>query len=235
MQHLFEKFNIKTFPANNIVFVDGIFRPDLSSNCKKYKVQDTSVSIHNSDKLPFHIIYVGNITSENTLFVNILSENTGVFLTAKNECRQVLPVPAFLQIFIKNSGKNSAFDGDMVLQNYGNLKLDIRADHLAENTIIFVKNRILAHSGSSTESTGLANIITGCSDCQSDISFIAMCAPDIKQIKMSPNQKIASTPEMAEHSASIYRGTKQQTVFLSQAGLSPEDIQNILKDAFINH
>jgi len=233
MQYLWEKFNIKTFPAHSVVFVDGIFQADIST-CEKCTVRIlddiTEIVADSPDDLPVHIISLGEITGDRKIFLKIFSENTHVFLTAKNEFH----IPAFLTIFVENTGKNSTFTGDLVLQNYSDLKVDIGAGHLAPNTGIFIKTRVLAHKDSSTDLQASANIVADCAACESDIGFSAMCAPDIKSIKMSPNQKIASIPESAEHSAAIYRGTKPQIEFLSAAGLDAEQIKQTLEDAFLN-
>jgi hypothetical protein len=233
MQYLWEKFNIKTFPAHSVIFVDGIFQPDIS-DCEKCTVRMldniTEIVADSPDDLPVHIVSLGEITGNRKIFLKIFSENIHVFLTAKNEFH----VPAFLTVFIENTGKNSTFTGSLVLQNHSDLKLDIGASHLAPNACVFVKTRVLAHQNSTTDLHATANIVADCPGCESDISFTAMCAPDIKSIKMSPNQKIASIPESAEHSAAIYRGTKLQIEFLSAAGLDAQQIKQTLEEAFLN-
>ena len=229
MQYLWEKFNIKTFPAHNVVFVDGIFRPEISETGSLVKIENDNIVIEKASDLPVHIISVGNSLEWQCLEVFIPKEETRVFFTAKIEIKK----PAFLQLFIENAGKNSIFKGSVTAQNFTDFKLDIIANHLVPGTGIFAENRILAHRASTTELTGTTKIIADCGTCESDISFSAMCAPDIKSIKMSPNQRIASVPESAEHSASIYRGTKQQIQFLSGAGLSPDDVKKTLEEAFV--
>lgn len=232
MSFLWDKFNIETFPAHGAVFLDWVFQPDISSENPDVKIETHGDAIRitndNTDELPVHIILAGEITGDKKVVISQRSKSK-IHLTAKLSNI----APAFLTFFVENTGKNSVFDGNIVLRNYSDLKLHIQADHLAEKTGVFVKNRVLAHDGSATEMTGVANIIAGCPGCESNISFEAMCAPGVKSIKMSPDQRITSVPEIAEHSAAIYRGSGQQIQFLAQAGLSPEAARMVLEEAFL--
>jgi len=235
MQYLWEKFNIKTFPAKTIVFADGAFQPELSdfdADQVKVDISKDKISIDcvgADEQLPTHLIFVGEIAGKKEIKIkNHQSQN--VFLTAKFQVKK----PAFLDIFIENAGKDSEISADLVFLNESELKLNIFADHLDENTGLFVKNRVLAGTGSATDLFGVAKIVGGCPDCRSDISFSAMCARDIKYIKMSPNQKIASVPAMAEHSANLWRGTNAQIEYLETAGLSLAQIDALLREAFLN-
>ncbi|MCL2338773.1 MAG: SufD family Fe-S cluster assembly protein [Proteobacteria bacterium] len=241
MSYLWEQFNIKTFPARTVVFLDGEFRADLSSaQSSELRVEslDHSVTITNdvAGELPVHMIYVGEISGDKKIIIrnNASSQlstlNSKLYLTAKLSNKK----PAFLTFFIENAGKNSEFSADMVFLNESELKFDVFADHLAENTGIFVKNRALVGPGSATELYGVAKIVGECPNCHSDISFAAMAAPDIKYIKLSPNQKIASIPDSAEHAASIWRGTQTQIEYLKTAGLSASAVDSILREAFLN-
>ncbi|MDR1207545.1 MAG: SufD family Fe-S cluster assembly protein [Rickettsiales bacterium] len=229
MQFLWEKFNIKTFPANTAVFSDGKFMPELSETNGLIKIENDNIAIEKNSVLPFHIIYVGRIPEFQCLKFYIAAEDVRVFFTAKTENKN----PAFLQIFIENAGKNSDFFGKVTVLNKSELKLDVSGDHLAANTGVFVQNRVLAHVGSATDLDGAVKIVGDCPGCRSDMSFSAMAAMDIKYIRMSPNQRIAHVPESAEHSAGIYRGTPQQVQFLAEAGLSENEIVNILEQAFL--
>ncbi|MCL1785841.1 MAG: hypothetical protein FWG39_01665 [Alphaproteobacteria bacterium] len=232
MKYLWEKFNIKTFPARPAVFVDGVFDSELSDmeNTKIQTSGDTvEITVLKPDDLPVHIIYVGEIAGDKKIIIRNPVRGALYFsVKLKNKS------PAFLRFFIENAGKYSETRGDIVIQNESDLTLNITADHLAENTGIFVKTRVLAHGGSATDLYAAANVLADCRNCESDIGLSAMCAPDIKSIKMSPNQKIASVPELAEHSASIYKGTKPQIEFLAIAGLSLGQIKQTLQDAFLN-
>ena len=243
MQYLWEKFNIKTFPARTIVFLDGEFRRDLSDFPEKGiqitgRAGTASIRIQASKKpeLPLHIISVGENSGAQTLRIsNACVRPTdicpGIFVTAK----LTLKKPAFLTFLLENAGKNSKISGDMVFLNESDLKVSIFADHLAEATGIFVKNRVLAGPGSATELSGIAKILGDCPGCESDLSFSALCAPDIKSIKMSPNQKIASVPASAEHSANLWRGTNSQIEYLKTAGLNADAVDALLREAFINN
>ena len=96
---MWDEFNIKTFDAETVVYRNGVYCPELSTIVgtdfdKKY------------DR-PIHIIYVGEITGNCRMDINIFVENQPVFLSAKIKNKK----PAFLNIFIKNAGKNSEFRG----------------------------------------------------------------------------------------------------------------------------
>ncbi|MCL2538275.1 MAG: SufD family Fe-S cluster assembly protein [Alphaproteobacteria bacterium] len=236
MSYLWEKFNIKTFPARPLVFADGEFQPELSDcDAAKLEINDNNIEIivDSAGELPIHIIYVGEIIGDKVIKIKqsesrISNLESRIYLTAKLSNK----LPAFLTFFIDSAGKNSKINAKIVIQNFSGLKLSIFADHLAENTGLFVQNRVLAHAGSETELYGLAKIVGDCPDCESDISFTAMCAPDAK-ITMSPNQRIVSIPKSAEHSASIYRGTQPQIQYLAAAGLTPDQIKTTLEKAFL--
>ena len=236
MQYLWEKFNVKTFPAETVVFVDGEFRPELSDPGSGITVstdENITITIDKCHDIPVHIIYVGEIDGDRKLYIKNKFGDKGsqlVFFTVKLHIKK----PAFLQFFIENAGKNSTTDANIVIQNESDLKLHFFSDHLVENTGLFVKNRVLAHENSNTELYGSAKIVGDASGCESDMSFSAMCAPSAK-IKMSPNQRIASVPDDARHSASIYRGTAPQIQFLGRAGMTAEQIKKILEDAFIDN
>ena len=231
MSYLWQEFNIKTFQAETLVFRDGVFCDELSDYENiVYDADKNIISINKTPKLPIHIIYVGEINGDIDLNINVLSENTKVVLTTKIKNKK----PAFLNIFIKNTGKNSLFDGQIIAQNYDNLKIDVNCNHLCENTGIFVKTRVLAHKNSTTILNGYANIEKNMENCDSDISFSVMADENAK-IQMKPVQYIKSVPNSAKHSASLYKPNDNQIIYLRNAGLSTSEIQDVFKEAFLSN
>ncbi len=230
MSYLWQEFNIKTFPAETLVFRDGIFCSELSDyESADFDTKTNTININKTSKLPVHIIYIGEIAGNIDININISATDTKVFMTAKI----INKIPAFLKLFIKNTGKNSIFDGQIISQNYNSLNLDEKCQHLCENTGIFVKNRILAHKNSDTVLNATAIIEKNMSMCDSDISFSVMADQDAK-IKMSPTQYIKSEPLNAKHSASLYQPNENQIEYLRGAGLSGVEIKNILEEAFLS-
>ena len=77
MSYIWQDFNIKTFPAETVVFRDGVFCPELST-------LDNPVLDKNYD-LPVHYIYVGELTGENNLdiIINENVKNQKIFLSFK--------------------------------------------------------------------------------------------------------------------------------------------------------
>ena len=228
-----EQFDITTFPANTLVFVDGVFMPELSNHDSRLfdiKISENTgiLDIIGKGKLPVHIIYLGKISGNLTLNIIISAENVNVTMTGKIICEK----PAFFKKTVKNSGKNSKFESRFLVQNKSDLKFDVFAGHFAENTGILEKIKVVAHKNSSTELSGAAEIGRNTFDCDSDISFSALCAPCIKKIVFSPIQKIGSVPGTAEHSTSIWRGNASQIQFLCNAGLSEAEISAALEEAF---
>ena len=67
----------------------------------------------------------------------------------------------------------------------------------------------------------------------SDISFCAL-ADKTARIEFMPAQRISAVPTSAEHSASVYQPTVQQTEYLRGAGLSGAEVDNALRMAFMN-
>ena len=65
---MWNEFNIKTFPAETIVFRDGVYCPDLSTI--------KSTIIDKKYDLPVHIIYVGEIVDKNELNINKENANS---------------------------------------------------------------------------------------------------------------------------------------------------------------
>ena len=231
MSYLWQEFNIKTFPAETLVFRNGVFCDELSDYENViYNTDKNIISVDKTPNLPIHIIYVGEIDGDVNLNIDILSENTKVVLTTKIKNKK----PAFLNIFIKNTGKNSLFDGQIISENHDNLKIDVKFNNLCENTGIFVKTRVLAHKNSNTVLNGYANIEKNMENCDSDISFSVMADENTKT-QMKPVQYIKSVPNTAKHSASLYKPNNNQIIYLLNAGLSTSEIQNVFREAFLSN
>jgi Fe-S cluster assembly scaffold protein SufB len=225
MPYLWDKFNIKTFPAKTAVFSDGVFMPDLSD----IKLKNGAVVIDENHNLPVHIIFVGEIAEKSRLEIEITAENQPVFLTGKIANKK----PAFLQVFIRNAGKNSVLNGKIISQNHSVLTTEISAKHSSQNTGILIENRVIAHSGSETKLSGTADIAPECAECDSDISFSALAAPDAK-LEFSPMQRIGAAPNSAAHSAALWRGSPPQVEYLRESGLGANEIKEVMEEAFMN-
>lgn len=219
--YLWQEFNIKTFPAETIVFQDGVFMPELSTL--------ESAIIDKKYDLPVHIIYIGEIGGEKKLDIEINVPDQEVFLTVKIQNH----FPAFLNIYVKNTGTKSFLRGKVMAQNYSTFDLNVRGHHLAPDTGIVILTKLVAHANSVSKLTGTAEIKPNCSGCDSDVGFCALAAPNAK-IEFTPKQLIKSVPERAEHSASIYRGTRPQVEYLRESGLSTAEIKTVLQEAFMN-
>lgn len=234
MKYLWDAFDIKTFPAFTAVFVDGDFNAELSELGDIIKVESknvtTEITIKKTGKMPVHIIYVGKIQGNHEININITAQKAKVFMTGKIICEK----PVFLTKTIKNSGILSRFESNFLIQNKDNFKMTIFGKHLAENSGIIDKTKVVAHKDSETELSGAAVIAPNFESCESDISFSALCDPDIKSIRFSPAQHIKSEPARAEHSASIWRGSDAQIEYLRTAGLSSAEIDITLQEAFEN-
>ena len=230
MSYLWQEFNIKTFPAETLVFRNGVFCEDLSDyKSAEFNQNENTINILKTPKSPIHIIYIGEITGNIDLNINILAKNTKVIMTNKIINKK----PAFLNIFVKNTGKNSLFNGQIIAQNYTDLKITAVGQHLCENTGIFIKTRVLAHKNTNTFLIGTAKIDKNKKYCDSDISFSVMADKSAK-ITMKPTQYIQSVPEKAIHSASLYKPNDNQINYLHSSGLSGTEVQNILEEAFLS-
>ena len=221
MSYMWNEFNIKTFDAETVVYRNGVFCPELSTI--------VGTDFHTKYHRPVHIIYVGEIAGEHRLDVNIFVENQPVFLTVKIKNKK----PAFLNIFIKNAGKNSEFRGHVMLENTDNLKFNCIAEHIVSNTTVLVKTKLLAWRNSISKISGVAIIDKNCVDTVSNISFAAM-AEKTARIEFSPAQKISAVPIAADHSASIYQPTAPQIEYLRGAGLSGAQVDDAMRMAFMN-
>ena len=218
---MWNEFNIKTFPAETIVFRDGQYCPELSTLENKL--------IDKKFDLPVHIIFVGEINDNNTLNIELGADEQEVILTAKILNKK----PAFLNIFIKNAGKNSKITGNIFIENLSELTYKCDTYHLSKNTDIFIKNKVWAGKNSKSVLSGTAQINKNCENCGSNLSFTAMCEQGAK-IDFMPAQKISSIPKQADHSASLYEPTDAQILYLRQAGLGILEIKDVTKEAFLN-
>ncbi|MBP5795057.1 MAG: SufD family Fe-S cluster assembly protein [Alphaproteobacteria bacterium] len=224
MSYIWQDFNIKTFPAETIVFRDGLFCPELSTL--------DSPEISKNYDLPVHIIYVGELVGKNNLDIDIHEnvKNQAIFLSARVMVNSI----ADFSISVKNNGMGSDLRGFVVIQNRGNVKFNADAHHLAVNTGIFIKSRLVAYKNSTSEINGVAHIYKYCDNARSDIQMSAIAEKDAKII-FRPVQKISSVPESAAHSANIAHYTTPQIEYLHQSGLNNSEIDDILKEAFINN
>lgn len=221
MSYMWDEFNIKTFPAETIVYRDGVFCPDLSTI--------ENVEFNKKYDKPVHIIYVGEIKDNCNLDINISVDNQPIFLSVNVKNKK----PAFLNIFIKNAGKKSNFRGHVMLQNYDNLKFNCTAEHTAPDSTILVKTKLLAHKNTISKLSGTAIIDKNCTNVNSDISFSALADKNAR-IEFIPAQRIHAIPNAADHSASIYQPSAPQIEYLREAGLTGAEVDNALKEAFLN-
>ena len=221
MSYMWENFNIKPFPAETIVYRDGEYCHELST------ILNGDINKHYN--LPVHIIYVGDIDSKKDLNININVPDQIVHLSVNIKNKK----PAFFNIFIKNTGKNSKIYGHIILNNYDNLEYNCTAHHISENTTIILKNKLIANKDSFSKLSGTAIIDKNCENCESDINFAAISDKNAK-IQFLPSQRILSVPQNAGHSASIYIPKPIQIQYLKQSGLSESEIKNIIREAFLN-
>lgn len=221
MSYMWENFNIKPMRAETIVYRDGEFCSELSTI--------ENLPINKNYDLPIHIIYVGEIAGKNRLNIDINVSNQTVYLSVNIKNKK----PAFFNIFIKNTGKNSELRGHIMLDNYDNLTYECTAHHLSANTGIFLQHKLIANKDSISKLSGTAIIDKDCSDCNSDINFSAISDKNAK-IEFLPAQRISSIPQNAGHSASIYTPKPIQIEFLRTAGLDTNEINDVIRQAFIN-
>lgn len=220
MSYLWKEFNIKTFVSETAIFRNGKFCPKLSTL--------TDLNIAKEYDKPIHIIYIGEISGKKTLNINILSENQKIFLSIDIKNKD----DASLNIRIKNSGKNSVFLGQIMLDNFSNLDFDCVNIHEKSDTTILVKAKLLAEKNSFSKLSGVAIINKNSPNANSDISFCAMAEKGAK-IEFIPAQKISSIPKYAAHSASIYKPSFSQIEYLREAGLSGQEAKSAMREAFL--
>lgn len=222
MSYIWQDFNIKTFPAETVVFRDGVFCPELST-------LESPVIDKNYD-LPVHFIYVGELIGKNNLdiIINENVKNQKIYLSAKIKVKK----DAVLNISVKNNGVYSDLRGFFIIENYKNLNFSLDAYHLSGNTGISIKTKLLAYKDSVSKLTGTAHIYKYCEDAESDINFSAIADKGAKII-FCPVQNISAIPKNASHSASMAFYTQPQIEYLHQAGLTDIEIKKVLKEAFI--
>lgn len=230
MSYLWQEFNIKTFPAETLVFRDGVFYEDLSDYENiEFNSEKNLISVNKTSKLPIHIIYIGEIAGDINFNIDINAENSNIVMDFKTTNK----TPAFLNIFIKNTGKNSAFNGYIIDKNYDKLKINVIGQHLNENTGIFVKTRVAAYKNTLTDLQGCAKIEKNAINSDSDISFSVMADKDAKII-LKPTQYINSVPKNAVHNSSLYKPNQNQINYLCESGLGEIEIKKVLEEAFLN-
>ncbi len=220
MSYMWNEFNIKTFPAETIVFRDGEYCSELSTL--------PNAPINKNFDLPVHVIYVGEIVGENNLEILVGADKQKVCISANVKIKK----PAFLNIFIKNAGKNSEILGHVLLDNSSELNYKCHAEHVYENTAILIKNKLLAGKNSNSRLNGTAKINKNCVGCRSDIIFTAMVEVGAK-IDFMPAQIISAEPVFADHSAGIYTPKENQIIYLRGAGLSGAEVDIAMHEAFI--
>ena len=223
MSYIWNEFNIKTFPAETIVYRDGVYMPELSTLPELKKISKKY-------DLPIHIIYAGKIADENILNINLDQANQPVFLSINIENK----LPAFLNIFIKNAGKNSEIRGHILLTNSSNLTVKIFAEHKDSNTGILLQTKIIGKKDSFSKISGTAIINKNCENTVSDIRFAGLATDKSAKIRFTPHQKISSVPKSAEHSAYMFHILPTQENYLRESGLSGSQVNNIMTESFIN-
>ena len=229
MSYLWQEFNIKTYPSETLVFRDGIFCPELSDyESLDFDKKHNLISVIKTPKLPIHIIYIGEISGDIDFNIDIKSFDTKVYMTAKIINKK----PAFLNILVNNYGENSVFDGQIISQNYDNIKINTNAKHFIKNSSVFIKTHVLAHKNTQTELNGSAYIEKNAPNCDSNISFSVM-ANESAKIILKPCQYIKSIPNQANHSASLYKMKENQIEYLRSSGLSGKEVENVLQEAFL--
>ncbi len=221
MSYMWNEFNIKTFPAETVVYRDGVFCPELSTL--------SSADVIDTQKLPVHFIYLGEIAGKNELNLNISAENQKCFLTIQIKNKK----PAFLNIFVKNAGKNSSLRGHILLENENELNFDITAHHMMENTEILIDTKIIAGKNTVSKLIGTSIIDKNTENTVSDIKFTALSGENSK-IEFAPRQKIKSIPENAGHSAAMFKIKPAQIQYLRAAGLGTLEINDVMRAAFRN-
>jgi len=220
---MWNEFNIKTFPAETIVYRDGVYQSEIST-------LPENENISQKYDLPVHIIYVGKIAGENTLNINIEQDNQPVFLSINIENK----FPAFLNIFIKNAGKNSEIRGHILLTNSSDLSVKIFAEHKTSDTGILLQTKIIGKKDSYSKISGTAIIDKNCKNTKSDIKFSALATDKSAKIRFTPRQRISSVPDSAEHSAYIFNILSSQENYLRESGLSGAEVKDVMIESFIN-
>ncbi len=223
MSYIWNKFNIKTFPAETIVYCDGNYQEQFSTLTefgalsKKYD-------------LPVHIIYVGKIQRENTLNINLNTDNQPVFLSVNVSNDS----PAILNIFIKNAGENSDIRGHIMLKNYSDLVVNIIGEHIVKNSGILLQTKVIGAKNSYSKISAVAIVEKNCENIVSDVRMSGHALDTTAKIRFIPRQCISSVPKSAEHSAYLFHENPAQELYLRGAGLSGAEVKDTMVEAFIN-
>lgn len=221
MNYLWEEFNdIPVFPSNPAVFLDGIYRADLSE-AENIIYLDDVLDISAADK-PTHIIVRGGEKLPKKI---ILRTGADVYLTAQLSGANV-------KMEIDAVGAKSDFRAGIFIKNTATAKMEIDANHKANDTKISVDVRIQADRDSETTAQAAVNIGRGITGAVSNISLSAMADRGIKHLKLSPSQFISTIPRAASHSANLLRGAEEQVRFLNFAGLDRSQADAALLEAF---
>lgn len=218
---MFDDFkNIRSFPANTLVYKDGEFVPELSTDVKEKRPD-----------LPFHIIYTGKITGEHNWTIPESPdkpEPNQIFITARLETYGTTKIT----LHIESSCTGQRFDGKIIIKNAGNLGLKVVGDNLHNDTEIKCQTKMFAGKDSESRLIGIANIPNGLMGASTDIGFSVLCdRPSFLEI--SPTQRISSVPKFAGHSASIYHPTCSQIRYLETAGMTDAESTALLNAAFM--
>jgi len=120
--------------------------------------------------------------------------------------------------------------GTIIIKNHGKLNVNVAANHVRDNVKIHIMVKLLAGENSENGLAATATIAPGVQGADSDIGFSVIARPGAK-IKMQPDQRISSVPVAAGHSASIYRPSPAQIIYLESAGLT--DADKLLEQAFL--
>jgi hypothetical protein len=223
MSYIWNKFNIKTFPAETLVYCDGYFQEQFST------LPETDTFFKKLD-LPIHIIYVGKLDRENTININLFAQNQPIFLSINTENN----LPAFFNIFIKNTGKNSEIRGHIMCKNSSDLSIKIVAEHDAPNTEISLQTKVIGNKNSYSRLSGAAYINPNCPNVKSNIILSGLATDKTAKMKFLPKQRILSVPDSAEHSASLFHIKPAQENFLRSAGLSGAEVKDVMLESFMN-
>lgn len=223
MSYIWDKFNIKTFPAETLVYCNGVFQEQFST------LSETDTFMKKLD-LPIHIIYVGKIVGENTINIKLFAQNQPIFLSINTENN----FPAFLNIFIKNTGKNSEIRGHIMCKNSSDLSIKLVAEHDAPNTGILMQTKVIGNKDSYSRLSGAAYINPNCPNVKSDIILSGYATDTTAKIKFVPQQRIFSVPDSAEHSASMFNIKPAQENYLRSAGLSGAEVKDVMLESFMN-
>jgi hypothetical protein len=215
MNYLWNEFDIPTFPSKTLVFLDGVFRADLS----------TSESLEiKADALPTHIIIKGGNRLPHEI---VLDAGAVVYMTA-------LINGGDNKVNIVAKGAGARFLAGIYIENDLFAKIDITANHLANDTEISADTRIFANKNSDTSAGVCANIGSNLIGVKNSLNFQVLADKNIKNLKITPNQFINSEKINASHGASMDTGSPEAIRFLEESGLNSDEVNTALIEAFRN-